>query len=60
MKAETKTDREVISEITERAGVSNDMKSQSRSTRGFFSELCLFSVMIFSFNVQQSFHIGNC
>lgn len=27
MKAETKTDREVISEITERAEVSNNMKS---------------------------------
>lgn len=27
MKNETKTAREVISEITERAGVSNDMKS---------------------------------
>ena len=27
MKAETKPDREVISEITERVGVSNNMKS---------------------------------
>lgn len=27
MKAETKTDREVMSEITEKAEVSNDMKS---------------------------------